>query len=51
MDGARYKNIIKSDFIYPALKERIGIAQDKLKSTSEQTISWVNDISAKLNFD
>jgi putative nucleotidyltransferase with HDIG domain len=51
-NGARYEDIAaNSEFIYPALKERIGIARDKLELISEQIAEWVNDISAKLIFN
>ena len=51
MNGARYGNTTNAEFIYPALKERLGIAQDKLESISNQIAGWVNDISANLIFD
>lgn len=51
-NGARYEDIAaNAEFIYPALKERIGIARDKLELISEQIAEWVNDISAKLIFN
>ena len=51
MNGARFENITNSGIIYPALKKRLDIAQDKLELISERIVSWVNDISAKLIFD
>ena len=51
MNGARFENITNSGIIYPAIKKRLDIAQDKLELISGQIARWVNDISAKLIFD
>jgi putative nucleotidyltransferase with HDIG domain len=51
MNGEKYENVTNSEFIYPALRERLGIEPDKLELISNQISGWVNDISEKLVFD
>jgi len=51
MNGAKYDKATISKSIYPSLKERLGISQDKLELISDQIAGWVNDISPKLIFD
>ena len=51
LNGEKYENVTNSEFIYPALRERLGIEPDKLELISNQISGWVNDISEKLVFD
>jgi hypothetical protein len=51
MNGKTFAKAANSEFINPALRERLGIEPDKLESISNQIAKWVDDISAKLTFD
>lgn len=50
-NGEIYAKAANSEFIDPALKERLGIETYKLELISNQITKWVDDISSKLTFD
>ncbi|MEJ2164124.1 MAG: HDOD domain-containing protein [Desulfobacterales bacterium] len=48
LNGTNNKNDMDSVSIYPALRKRLGIEQDKLDAIYDQITKWVDGISEKL---